>query len=151
MTKKDEINKNNNIIIGIATFAIIAIAIIVAFNFFIPKSHAQVQAQDFEKVAVYTRNKVNAELHKGFVDKQNSVKNEKRDVFKTAHFVNAFDKVAHKNKTEYSANVFKADDKNAFTFAFAKVKGSKEFPQAKSFVKDYNFKDNFSFEKETMS
>ncbi|HET6976678.1 MAG TPA: hypothetical protein VFI24_10175 [Pyrinomonadaceae bacterium] len=145
MTKKDEITKNN-IIIGIATFAIIAIAIIAAFNFFIPKSHAQ--ALDFEKVAVFARNKAYVESHKG-VFKQASSKKENKEVFKMAHFANAFDRFASRNKTERS--VFKADYKNAFTFAFAKFERAEKFPQAKSFLKFQNFKDGFSFEKETMS
>lgn len=148
MTKKDEINKNN-IIIGIATFAIIAIAIIAAFNFFTPKSHAQVQDDKFDKVAMSTLNKSDFNSMKAFVKEGSfeKVYREKKESFKGAFFASSFDKFDVKDKNEGWDAVFTVDDKTSSTFAFAKAHDWKQFEWDQSYDKDFKFAGNFQVEK----
>ena len=149
--KKNEIKKGN-IIIGIGAFAIIAIAIIGVITFFSPKSHAQVQHNDFDKVTVSALNKFNSKpLKDGY--KPESFKenhNVAQVTFKVASFAKTFDAFRDKEQFNYKPATFKDEHKAAFTRAFV---GAEKFFPAASFVKhdQHNFNGRFSFAKEKRS
>lgn len=151
--KKDEINKGS-IIIGIAAFAIIAIVIIGAISFFSPKSHAQVQGNDFDKVTVSALNKLNSKSLKGEFGQEWFKKNQKdyKFEFKTASFANKFNAFGDKEQFDEGQAMFKSDYK-PFTFAFANAKGAEKLFSAKSFVQyeKENFKVGSYFENEKHS
>lgn len=128
---KNEENKKNNIIIGIGAFGFAIVIAIIAIGFFTPKAHAQVLGNDLGNNAVYALNKTSL---KPVTD----VFNDKSHVFKPVDFVSSFQVFGNRVKKDSWKSVSKADDKNFFTFAFAKAG---KF----SWVKQFDRYDNASF------
>jgi len=107
---KNEINKKNIIIIGIGAFAIIAIAIIGAISFFTPTSHAQVQKNQFDQVAVNQFNKFQPAQLTEVRERQWPSKraNVKHDTFKAKTFAKFFDAFGNREKNDHSAVTFES-------------------------------------------
>src|SRR6185369_1160875 len=103
---KNEINKKNIIIIGIGAFAIIAIAIIGAISFFTPTSHAQVQKNQFDQVAVGQFNEFQRAPE--VREQQWSTKraNFRPDTFQGKTFAKFFDAFGNHEKNGHSAVTF---------------------------------------------
>jgi hypothetical protein len=163
MTKKDEINKNNNsIIIGIAAGFAIVIAII-AIGFFTPKSHAQVKDKDLDSVAVSSLNKSYSQSVKGtlkdewFKNAKNvwakDVKNvwaklskfDEKQAFKPARFASVFNQFVEKKENKDSGVMFDLGDKTSFTASSDKAEKFTGFSWSKGFAKEFNtkFADKF--------
>ena len=142
MNKNDE-NKKNNIIIGIAAFSFVIAIAIIAISFFAPKSHAQVQGDKFEKAAHCALNKFYSKPVKDEVDQQwSKSKWEKKPEFKQSKFVKVFNKFDDTKKNDQWGVMFKEADKTVFPVASVKHKDPAKFCGAKDFA---NF-DTFTFE-----
>jgi hypothetical protein len=149
MTKKDEINKNNNsIIIGIAAAFAIVIAII-AIGFFTPKSHAQAKDKDFDGVAVSSLNKSYSQSVKGTL-KDNNVwaklsKFDEKQAFKPARFASVFNQFVEKKENKDSGVMFDLGDKTSFTVSSGRAEKFTKVSWSKGFAKEFNtkFADKF--------
>ncbi|HEY4423850.1 MAG TPA: hypothetical protein VGN10_06570 [Pyrinomonadaceae bacterium] len=154
MTKKDEINKNNNssIIIGIAAFAFAIVIAIIAINFFTPKSHAQVNGKDFDNVAVSSLNKPYSQSVKGTLkdewtkDEWTTVsKFDEKQAFKPAQFTSVFNQFVEKKENKDWGVMF-LGDKTSFTASSVKAEKFTKFSWSKGFAKEFNtkFADEFN-------